>query len=246
MTGSGRGLREVLFLACLGGLSLPFFCRAGDAGDQTVRIGYLEQLSPTAKALAQEILNGARLAVNEANQPGGEEPGFKVELVEREVLLSAPSVTQAASQLCSDPRVVAVVGHLSAETASLASSVFAEKRLGFLVPLVTNPKFTQRGLNNVFRFCATDEDLGGKAAKFCLKTLKKKKAVILYEKAFNGEVLALSFQQSLRLQKVRELLFEKVGSSDSDEALVSRVKGLGPNLVFFGVDLSGRPSWRLK
>jgi branched-chain amino acid transport system substrate-binding protein len=146
---------------------------------------------------------------------------------------------RSAAHLASDLSVLAVLGHRWGGSALAAAAVYSQHGLLMVSPLCTDTRLTSKGWDNVFRLAPRDDQQGRAAARFALARSHKHKALILHDGSPSGLSQAQSFRDGLRARGVRELAFLELGPKDpTDPAFFSRLKGFGPNLVYFGGEAS--------
>jgi branched-chain amino acid transport system substrate-binding protein len=222
-------LRKTLLTLAL--LALP--CLA--AAERTVKLAVVlpDDATPTARTL--DTLAGLKLALEEVNQRGGVLPGTKVELLHVRQASDAEAATLAA-RLAADPEVACVIGHPDGASSLAAMPVYAEADLPVLQLWAADMALTRRDWRNIFRLCPNDEDQGQEAALFTLKTLRKKKVVLVTDGSERGRVEAGKFKEALRGKGVREQAFLELTEPLPEDLapLGAKLRGYGPNLIYYG------------
>lgn len=135
---------------------------------------------PFSEPRGQSMKIGAELAVNEINTAGGV-GGRRLELdIQDDSGLAGRAIT-VATTLHDDPRVVAVVGHLTSVAAIAAAAIYngGPDPVVALSPSASNPELTTPG-GYTFRVCATDLAHGTTLARFAIERLKARRAAVLY------------------------------------------------------------------
>src|SRR5262250_3134056 len=176
-----RHLATITFLALslLAGWSDP--ARAQLQG-QTIRIGIGAPLTGGAATFGVEMKNAVELAIDEQNAAGG--------LLGARVEPRAFDDEAGAAELCGDPTVLAVVGHVNSNVSISASTVYAGCGLAMLTPMSSNPGVTDRGLSNVFRLTNRDDHKGPGLAAQLYRKLGKRRAVVVDDQTAYGKGLA--------------------------------------------------------
>lgn len=211
---------------------LPAF--SGLAAEPRVfKIALVLPLSGTA-GTGQEERQAIQLALEDDAALGPLCENCRLETVDLVDPVDAAESARLAGHLAADPDLIGVIGHRHA-SAVAAAAVYAEHGLPLLSPYCTDPGLTSRGFNQVFRLSSRDDQQGRAAAKFALSVGRKRKVLILHDGSPYGETLARAFRDGIRLKGVRELGYMKVEEKDaSDPVFINRLKGFGPNLVYFG------------
>lgn len=175
--------------AVVAGLATPSFA-------DEVKIGALMPLTGSLQDLTPPILNGAKLAVQEANAAGGV-MGKKVVLEVKDTQLNPQVATDAAQKLVSVDGAAATVGPLaSGITAAVAQTVTAKAGHPIISPSATAPSITTLDDNDfVFRTTASDAYQGVALSKLMMEK-GVDKAAIIYVNNDYGKGLANSLEQA--------------------------------------------------
>lgn len=161
---------------------------------QTVAIGVAGPLSGGAAALGTEQKQGVELAIDEKNAAGGI-LGAKVVLVVADDRADAAEGRAIAQRFCDDTQLLGVVGHVNSGVSIEASNVYSTCRLGMVTAMSSSPGVTERGLDNVFRLTNRDDNKGPAIAGYLVRTLGKKRAVVVNDQTVYGRSLADLFAQ---------------------------------------------------
>jgi branched-chain amino acid transport system substrate-binding protein len=220
-------------------LLLP--CAAMAAEGRAVKVALVVPAGATSSAKVLEQAAGLRMAFEEVNQRGGVLPGvgLQLEVVAPEAAGDSASAA-LARQLAADPELLAVVGHPDSEGTLAALPAYSEAGISLLVPWASDPAITHRDYRNVFRLCPDDDDQADEAAAFALRTLRKRKVVVVNDGSPRGAAQAQRFKEALRAKGVREqALLELPGSQAADPAFGVRLGNLGPNLIYYAGGVQG-------
>jgi branched-chain amino acid transport system substrate-binding protein len=169
---------------------------AGCRSDAPLAIGIA---GPFSEARGRSMLQAARLAVNEINAAGGIR-GRQLELVERDDSAQPARAIAVAAEFRRDPRIVAVVGHLTSATTIGAAGIYndAQDPLLAVSPSASNPDLTGSG-RYVFRVCATDLAHGPALARYAFERLGAANVAVLFLNDEYGRGLAQSFSEEFQL-----------------------------------------------
>lgn len=172
-------------------------------------------------------LQGIELAIDQVNARGGVR-GRPVTLVPRDDDGEAPAAVQIARGFVDDPRVVAVVGHMSSGAQLAAANVYD----GHLVSVATTASSpTLTGISPwVFRVISSDSANGADFARFA-HDMGARRAAVIYENTSYGRGLAHAF---LRTFDGSIVAFEPI-SGDSGtvfEPYAAFFKRYAPDVVF--------------
>ena len=143
------------------------------------------------------MLMAARLAVKEINDAGGVN-GRLLALDSLDDSASTVRAIAVAQQLRDDPRVVAVIGHLTSATTIEAANIYnAGRPVVAISPSASNPDLSGLG-RYTFRVCATDLAHGAYLARFALQQLGARSAAVIYLNDDYGRGILGTFTDEFR------------------------------------------------
>lgn len=205
---------------------------AGPAEAQ-LKIGIGGPFTGPNAAFGAQFRNGAEQAAQDINAQGGI-AGQKIELTFGDDV-SDPKQGVSVANLFAGQGVKFVIGHFNSGVSIPASDVYAENGMLQITPASTNPKFTDRGLWNVFRTCSRDDQQGEVAGKYIAANFKGKKVAIVHDKTTYGKGLADETKKAMNALGITEVLYEGINTGEKDfSALVSKIKLSGAELVYWG------------
>jgi branched-chain amino acid transport system substrate-binding protein len=109
----------------------------------------------------------------------------------------------AAQAFILDDRVVAVVGHYNSNITVKVAPLYAEGGLSLVLPIVSSPKLTNSGWDNVFRFTNRDDATADAIARYMIEKLEKRRAVVVTSNTVYGSSMSREFIRA----------FERVGGT---------------------------------
>jgi branched-chain amino acid transport system substrate-binding protein len=205
---------------------------AGGARAQ-VNLGVVGPITGPSAAFGAQLKNGATQAVQDINAKGGI-LGQSVHLTVGDDVADPKQGVSVANDFVGDG-VKFVVGDFNSGVSIPSSDVYEDNGVVQITPASTNPKFTERGMWNVFRVCGRDDQQGAVAANYIAAHFKGKKIAIIDDKTTYGKGLADQVKKNLNKQGIREVLHEGVNVGEKDySAVVSRIKSVGADLVYWG------------
>lgn len=217
----------------LGGLCLLALAGCGRS-EPVVKIGFVAPLTGDQAPHGEDLLNGAKLAVEHAASQGPVLPGHRLELVALDDQRNPTQAVAAAKKLIADPDVMAVVGHLNSSCTMPASAIYYQARVLNITPVSSNPQISRQGFDTFYRTCATDDLQGPAAALFATRELGARRIAILDDMTTYGRGLANEFEQKLRALGAEVLSHEGITQGDKDfTSLLTKIKSLAPDLVYF-------------
>jgi branched-chain amino acid transport system substrate-binding protein len=230
----------LLFLLGTGPL-LPG-CREQPAGSTittaTIRIGLLAPLAvPDAEDTAQQMVNGARLAVQTINEAGGLLIGdrrYLVVLVVADDANSPETAVSVAQRLINQAHVVAIIGPPFDHTAIPVAIVAERAGIPMLSPISTHPDITKHK-DFVFRVTFADVIEGNALARFAAEELRTQRAAVLYPAAPVGkESLAEAFAAAFERAGGSVVAIESYTGEDEEplSQILGRISDSRPDLLF--------------
>ncbi len=146
----------------------------GASAQAVIKIAVGAPLTGPLAKQGQEVANAAKLAVEEWNAKGGV-LGQKIQLLEADDQGNPQVGIAAAEKVAADPAVIATVWGITSVTCIPVSEVLHKSSVVLVSPGCTNPRVTDRRLNNTNRVCARDDAQGPALAIFAVQDLRAKK-----------------------------------------------------------------------
>jgi len=207
-----------------------FGCTRQD--ENVIRIGAAGPMTGDQSKMGIDLRNGVELAVTEWNEKGGV-LGKKIQLVPGDDQADPKQAVSIANKFVNQ-KVSAVVGHWNSNCSINASPYYNTARIVAISPASTNPRLTRQGFKTIFRVCGTDDQQGGIAADFVLKTLKPKRVAVIHDKTTYGQGLADFFKKAVE-NKVQIVFYDGIQTKDPDyKAVLTAINEKKPDVYFFG------------
>ena len=149
--------------------------------------------------LGSSIINGAELAVEEANEAGGVN-GKKIVLVKEDDGGLVGEGAFFAYRLTRTEMILGVIGHLNSDISIPASEFYTRAMVPQISPGSTSPYFTERKSvqGYVFRTIGRDDAQGKLLASYVLKKGLKRVAILYNDREY-GKSLAGEFAKALKV-----------------------------------------------
>jgi branched-chain amino acid transport system substrate-binding protein len=212
-----------------------------------VKIGHVGPMTGGIAHLGKDNENGARLAVDQANEAkiklGGKEVRF---VFMGEDDQADPKVGTTVAQKLVDAKVAGVVGHLNSGTSIPASPIYNQAGIPVISGSATNPKLTEQGFKTQFRVVARDDQQGPAVANYLSSNNKPKTVAVIDDATAYGEGLANEVEKTLKSSGVSVLPREKGTDKTTDwKAILTKLRGRSPDAIFYGgMDATGGPLMR--
>lgn len=201
-----------------------------------VGLALVAPLSGDEKAYGIQLSNGMLLAIDDVNERRAlADIAFVFHSFDDQ---GDPGVAQQQADFSLvDPQTALVVGHVGGQATYVSLPVYHEKGTPLIVPTSPLAELTRTGYDNVFRLCPSDINEGQAAARYAERTLKAKKAAVIYQQNDYGADAGAGFVQYAGAQK---LLAAKDFAIDNEyknvQAVVAQVKTYAPDLLYLSGD----------
>jgi branched-chain amino acid transport system substrate-binding protein len=197
--------------------------------ERVVKIGHAGPLTGPIAHLGKDNENGVRLAIEEANAAGtvigGERIRFEMISEDDE---GKESKSTVVAQKIADAKVAGVIGHLNSGTTIPASKIYHDAGLPQISPSATNVNYTNQGFKTAFRVMANDAQQGKVLGDYAVGKLGAKKIAVIDDRSSYGKGLAKAAGATIVTRE-----FTDVSKTDFT-AILTRIKGMNPDLVFYG------------
>jgi branched-chain amino acid transport system substrate-binding protein len=209
-----------------------------------IKIGHVGPITGGIAHLGKDNENGARLAIEQANEAkiklGGKEVKF-VLLAEDDQ--ADPKVGTTVAQKLVDAKVAGVVGHLNSGTSIPASPLYNGAGIPVISGSATNPKLTEQGFKTQFRVVGRDDQQGPAIASYLANNNKPKTVAVIDDATAYGEGIANEVEKTLKAASIEVLPREKGTDKTTDwKAVLTKLKGRNPDAIFYGgMDATGGP-----
>jgi len=230
-----------LALACIAAAAVLAGC-----GKQSsdIKIGHVGPITGGIAHLGKDNENGARIAIEQANEAkiklGGKEVKFVLVAEDDQ---ADPKVGTTVAQKLVDAKVAGVVGHLNSGTSIPASPLYSGAGIPVISGSATNPKLTEQGFKTQFRVVGRDDQQGPAIASYLANNNKPKTVAIIDDATAYGEGIANEVEKTLKAASIAVLPREKGTDKTTDwKAVLTKLKGRDPDAIFYGgMDATGGP-----
>lgn len=197
-----------------------------------IRIGAAGPMTGDQSKMGIDLRNAAELAITEWNERGGV-LGKKIVMIAGDDQADPKQAVSIANKFVNQ-KVVAVVGHWNSNCSINASAYYHDAKIVMISPASTNPRLTLQGFRTVYRVCGTDDQQGGVAAEFVLKTLQPRRVAVIHDKTTYGQGLADYFKKAVE-NRAQIVYYDGIVSKDPDyKAVLTTMKDKKPDVYFFG------------
>jgi branched-chain amino acid transport system substrate-binding protein len=195
-----------------------------------IKLGFNVPLTGFAAADGKSALDGAKLAIEQANAKGGI-AGQKLELMVYDDQASPKEAVPVATKLVEKDQVVAAISGSYSGSTRAAAAIFQRGQVPYVVAYAIHPDITLTG-DYMFRVSTMGEVQGRGGAKLVQNLGKKKVALITVKNDF-GQALSAGFKDAapkLGLNIVNE--YEYAMADRQFGPLVSKLKADNPEVIY--------------
>ncbi|HEY5468868.1 MAG TPA: branched-chain amino acid ABC transporter substrate-binding protein [Coriobacteriia bacterium] len=202
----------------------------------TVTIGLGAPLTDGAVALGKGMVNGANLAVAQANETSEvQDLGLVIATVNGDDKGDPATGGTVATQFAANPTLVGVMGHLNSGVTRVAVKIYNAANIVQVSPANTAVDLTQMGMTNYFRVCTMDSVQGPAGADYAFKTAGKKIAYVVDDSTAYGEGLAAAWAQQFTADGGTVAGTAKTTDKQTDfKSLVTTIKSKSVDIVYYG------------
>lgn len=198
----------------------------------TLTIAVAQPLSGPSAPRGQDLLNGAKLAIDELNKAGFKIAGKAVmlELVSMDDKADPAEAKKVAQELV-DRKVFAVLGHLSSDVSEGTVPIYQQ---GDVIQLFTSSaaELTKAGGGNTFRLVANDELQAKAVAGYMTDTLRARKVAIVHEDTAFGNPMRRDIVAAMTKQGAALTAEQALSNKVTDfSAFVARLKASPPDVL---------------
>jgi branched-chain amino acid transport system substrate-binding protein len=211
---------------------MGFFACAPGKSSKEIVIGEYGSLTGNTATFGVSTKNGSEMAFDELNKSGGV-LGKQVRLIVEDDQSKPEEAATAVTKLINQNGVSAVLGEVASSRSLAAGPICQGARVPMVTPSSTNPKVTQVG-DYIFRVCFTDIQQGQADATFAAKSLKAKRAAVLYDVRNDYSVgLRLVFSQKFKELGGEIVAEQSYSEGDSDfRAQLTQLKSANPEVIY--------------
>lgn len=195
-----------------------------------LKIGFNVPLTGFAAADGKSALEGAKLAIAQANAKGGV-AGQQLELVVYDDQATPKEAVPSATRMVERDRVVVAVSGSYSGSTRAAATIFQRAQIPYVVAYAIHPDITLAG-DFMFRVSAMGEVQGRGGAKL-VQNLGKKNVLLITLKNDFGQALAAGFKDAAPKLGLTIIDEYEYGMADRQFGpLVSKIKSDNPEIIY--------------
>ena len=196
----------------------------------TTTIAVVGPLSGSDSAFGQQMVNGVRAALDDANRIRGNlDRVFAVQTFDDQDQPVQAALT--ASFAVNDGAVIGVIGHFSGLTTNGALRTYLQAQLPVVVPATSANIVTSHGFQNVFRLPTSDGAEGRIAARMLIP-VGVNRCAIVHRDVDHGNDVALTFIEQARGSKIDVTEYVVPDTGIDPAALATTILAKQPGFIY--------------
>lgn len=203
----------------------------GGTGDgETLKIGFMGDLTGENSGIVIPPNNGAKLAVDEYNATN---PAVKIELVDLDSQGSADQAVPLITQAINDG-IVGLIGPAFSGESKAVGPVLEQAKIPSVSPSATNPGLAENGWTFWHRVVANDADQGPGIAEFLIRSTSPTKAYVISDDQEYSVGLADAVLGAFQAGGVTVERDQFAQAASDYSSTVAKVAAFQPDVVVFG------------
>ncbi|MCW2847562.1 MAG: branched-chain amino acid transporter substrate-binding protein [Marmoricola sp.] len=202
----------------------------GSKSSDSYTIAFQGPLSGDNQQLGINEVNGAQLAIDQANKSG--DLGFKLKLLKADDIGDQSKAPAAAAQVLQDSTVVGVIGPAFSGPTKAVAKTYGDANMGLISPSATNPDLTSQGFTTFHRVVPADNIEGVQAADWLAK--KAKKVFVIDDLSEYGKGAADVVRAQLKKDNIAVVSEGVDQKTDDYGPIATQVAQSGAQAMFYG------------
>lgn len=218
----------LVLAACGGGESTS---GGSGAGGETLKIGFMGDLTGESSGIVIPPHNGVKLAVDEYNATN---PAVKLELVEYDSQGSPDQAVPLIQQAIQQDKIVGLVGPTFSGESKAVGPILEQGRIPSVSPSATNPGLAQNGWKYWHRVVANDADQGPAIVDFLVRAKSPAKAFVISDDQEYSVGLADTTFQAFQAEGVPVERDQFAQGASDYSSTVAKVNAAKPGVIVYG------------
>ncbi len=216
----------------LGGVCFALAAMTAATASAETRVAIAGPMSGQYASAGDQIRQGAELAIADINAKGGV-LGDKLELVVGDDACDPKQAVAVANRMVSED-IKFMHGHWCSSSTIPASDIYLDAEIP-VVTVSTNPKVTERGLDNIFRINGRDDQQGMVAGKYIAEKFADRKVAVIDDKSAYGKGLATEIAKAMTAAGKDPVMVESITAGERDySTLITKLKAEGVSVMAYG------------
>lgn len=221
-----RGLAFSALSAAALSVAVPAVAQEGN-----VKFGVSLPMTGDFAEYGEFILNGVKLAVDQANAKGGVD-GKSIELVVEDSRGDPKEAVLIAERFVGNPEILLQIGDFTSSSSMAAAPIYEGAGMAQVAPTSSHPDFSTLG-ENMIRVVAMQQAESQYLARWAAGDLGVKKVATIYVNNDWGLVANKAFADEARTLGMEVLTEEAITPGEKDfAAVVTKIKNMEPDALY--------------
>jgi branched-chain amino acid transport system substrate-binding protein len=231
MVVSAAMVAGALVLSACGGGGSSSAPAGGSAGGDTLKIGFMGDLTGENSGIVIPPRNGAKMAIDAYNATN---PAQKLELVEYDSQGSADQAVPLITQGIQQDKIVGLIGPAFSGESKAVGPILEQGKIPSVSPSATNPGLAQNGWKYWHRVVANDADQGPGIADFLIRAKSPTKAYVISDDQEYSVGLAEAVFGAFQAKGVATERDQFAQAASDYSSTVAKVSAAKPDVVVYG------------
>jgi branched-chain amino acid transport system substrate-binding protein len=227
--------RVIAALAVLAGALILSACGAGGGAGgsdgNTIKIGFMGDLTGENSGLGQPPRNGAKLAFDQYNATN---PAKKIEFIEYDSQGSPDQAVPLVTKAIQQDKIVGLIGPTFSGESKAADPVLEQAGIPNISASATNPGLARNGWKFFHRVLPDDAAQGPAIADFLVAAKSPRKAFVISDDQEYSVGLADAVNTELRAKGVAVARDQFAQQASDYSSSVAKMKADNPDVIFYG------------
>jgi branched-chain amino acid transport system substrate-binding protein len=217
--------------ACGGGGGSSTGGGGSSGGGETLKIGFMGDLTGENSGIVIPPRNGAQLAIDDYNATN---PATKIEMVPYDSQGSADQAVPLITQGIQQDKIVGLIGPAFSGESKAVGPVLEQGGIPSVSPSATNPGLAANGWKFWHRIVANDNDQGPGIVDFLVRAKSPKSAYVISDDQEYSVGLADSSFKSFQDKGVTVDRDQFAQAASDYSSTVAKVKAANPDVIVYG------------
>ncbi len=200
---------------------------------EPIKIGMVQPLSGSAAFDGQQLVQGAKLYIEELNKAGGILGGHPVELVIEDTATEPSQGVAAAEKLVSKGDIIAILGAFNSSVTGAVAPVTEKAGIPLVAAIPTSPNLTEQGHKFFFRMTGTSQLFADAFAEKVLNDFNAKRIAFIYENGDFGRNSTKAFKEAIVALGGTALTEQIINEGDQDiYTQMTAIKDTKPDAIY--------------
>lgn len=220
------GLAGALVLAACGGSG-----GSSPNGGETLKIGFMGDLTGENSGIVIPPRNGAKLAIDEYNATN---PAVQLELVEYDSQGSPDQAVPLIQQALNTDRIIALIGPAFSGESRAVAPILEQAQIPSVSPAATAANLGTNGWKYWHRVVANDDFQGPAIADFLVRAVAPTKAFVISDDQEYSVGIAESASEQFASKGVAVETDRFAQGASDYSSTVAKVQAANPQVIFYG------------